>query len=66
MIVSEMHADMLDHAISSDAEQFAKEGWDEYAQDLYNNSPAFRKFMNDPEIRSWYPFISKWIKYYDN
>lgn len=65
MIISEMLADMLDHVISVDAEQFAKEGWDDYAQDLYDNSAAFRVFIDDPTIRTWYPYIGNWITYSD-
>lgn len=60
-IVSEMFADMIDHAASCKPSDIKKEGWDEYANDMYNSSPAFKEFVNKYE--DWYPSLAKWIEF---
>ncbi len=56
-IISEMLADMIDHAAAS---LLTHEGWEEYANDMYEHSPAFRRFAD--ERRQWYPSMWRWIE----
>jgi len=58
-IICEMLADMLDHAAASDLQQMTEEGWGAYAQDMYDNSPAFREFL--ASTADWYPSVGKWV-----
>ncbi|GJL60318.1 MAG: hypothetical protein NPIRA03_31750 [Nitrospirales bacterium] len=57
--MSEMLADMLDHAAASKVVVLEDEGWDDYAREMYANSPVFRDFLN--QSVDWYPSVEKWI-----
>ena len=62
-IMSEMLADMLDHAAAAGLQRLTEEGWGNYARDMYAASPVFRQFFSQEGVRDWYPSVGQWINF---
>lgn len=59
LMACEMLLDLLDHYSRSEMGNY-DEGWKEFGEDLYANSPSFKAFYKERE--QWYPNIGDFIK----